>query len=153
MTRFGCIKICSKLKNNFVVLLVFIFLFSLLAPPYAEASFWQERRKAISEHKSRNNPSQLASAKLTSFSSLPTQVPLMNQLPGISSSPSLLYKEGGQKRKRNPILNQASLQIPELVLEKIAGLGTLERVYLSQGQKLSMSHGKLITQKPLVIHI
>ena len=158
MIGFWLKKRNKELKRAVAGIVVFSFMFSTVAAPFAQASFWGDRQKALQEMGNKKKSyTQLASANTVSM--VPSQ--LGNEVSNFTNSlpkeQSALVQSQLRDALRNPWTlrhqkNQTS-QIPAWLWERIAGYGNVEHVYLAKGAQFAFSNGKINSNQPLVIHI
>ena len=160
------------------ILVVTSFLFSSLSAPFVEASFWQERRKAVEDIKnlqatpsSTSEPIQLASAiGLTPFQSNSLFPLSQTQIPANTISQVLEKVKQRSHTNATTHLKHKFQGIPSELVNKVEPYGKIERVYIAKGQELQLKEGKIrvglagntesaranhsnVPSLPLVIHI
>src|SRR3989338_3211649 len=163
--------------------IVFSFLFTTVSAPFAEASLWSERRKAVEELTSgrsggsgeysknigtgrgANNqsstsysPSSDAHLQLVSAAGLPIYQRSLLQGLETQFSPELMKqvmtKVQNRKPQTNRTKNQKQLALPLELVSRIESYGDIERVYLKNHKHIKLEKGKLqIDFQPSVIGI
>ncbi len=136
--------------------LVLSFIFSTVTAPFAQASFWSERRKAVEEYKkstSENLGFQVASA--AGFAGAEIGALGLNsvsnklEMSGIESKLSsqvmnrVMDKVKSRRSSQGTKSNRVSLGLPSELVNRIETYGQIERVYLSKGLNLKMEDHKL----------
>ncbi|MBI2915547.1 MAG: hypothetical protein HYY07_01655, partial [Elusimicrobia bacterium] len=142
------------------------FIFSTVSVPFVQASFWEERKKSIEEYQkgvsAQNKHNNKEYAQLASVAGLSVgQTPLGNGLittqvpvPAMQSnlSPNLM-SEVLKKVKERKVTHKKRSGIPQTLLETIEKYGEIERVHLTQGQKVLEVNGKVEASEPIIIQI
>ncbi|MBI2119687.1 MAG: hypothetical protein HYT97_08685 [Elusimicrobia bacterium] len=156
MIKFWNKKSNKSWKQLTASLVVFCFLFSTLSAPFAQASFWSERRKAVEEYKKSNSQNlgfQVASA--AGFSGAETGALGLNsisnklEMSGIESKLSsqvmnrVMDKVKSRGSSRIAKRDRVSLGLPSELVNRIETYGEIEQVYLSKGMNLKMEVHKL----------
>ncbi|MBI2119690.1 MAG: hypothetical protein HYT97_08700, partial [Elusimicrobia bacterium] len=145
------------------------FLFNILSMPFAEASLWSERRKAVEELASRrsggyqrnkgtggvvNNQSSSSDSsssdahlQLASAAGLPIyQRSLLQGLETQFSSElmqQVIAKVQNRTSQTNHTKSRKQLALPSELVSRIEGYGDIERVYLTNHKHLKLEKGKL----------
>ncbi|MBI2119300.1 MAG: UTP--glucose-1-phosphate uridylyltransferase [Elusimicrobia bacterium] len=180
------IKLWASKQRKFymkatAIVVAFSFLFSSLSAPYADASFWQERKKNVDEFKKKIEPMQLASLPLNlggsgeinldqkNFSSFSLNLAgrdgvdlnLDESLPKIQREAinkisqehlGYLLEKIEEKRHGKKSLREFST-IPHKLRDEIQRYGEIVRVHFAQGKISNDLEGKIEVEAPLVIHI
>ncbi|OGR52501.1 MAG: hypothetical protein A3I11_07705 [Elusimicrobia bacterium RIFCSPLOWO2_02_FULL_39_32] len=181
MIKFWTSKQRKSYKKATTIVVAFLFLFSVLSVPYAEASFWQERKKNVDEFKRVKEPMQLASLSLnpkgagginldqknfSSFSlnlagrdgvdlNLEESLPKIQREDGHKISQEhlgQLLEKIEEKRYGKKSLKE-SLGIPHKMRDEIQRYGEIVRVHFAKGKISSPLQGKIEVEAPLIIHI
>jgi len=120
------------------------FLFTTVAAPFAQASFWEERRQAVENHRQGQEPVQLASA-----------IPSVNPRLGLD----LKTLENSLRQTKNLEFSSRSRSlskeagVPLPLWDILADFGTIEKVSFVRSHSLNIAAGKITSQEPLVIHV
>ncbi|MBI2119309.1 MAG: hypothetical protein HYT97_06760, partial [Elusimicrobia bacterium] len=154
------IKFWTDMKNrswleSTAIILVGALLFTMVAPPFAEANLWSERRKALEEMEKKKEPIQLASlaglpihrpSSLTSLAAELSPEAMKEVMSKVQSRPASSLGKRAAKHK--------SIALPSELVSRIEGYGDIERVYLTNHKHLKLEKGKLqIDFQPSVLGI
>src|SRR3989338_8667578 len=157
---FSLIKFWTDMKNrswleSTAIVLVGALLFSIVAPPFAEANLWSERRNALEEMEKKKEPVQLASlaglpiaspSSLTSLAAELSPEVMKEVMSKVQSMPASSFAKRAAKHK--------SLDLPSELVSRIESYGDIERVYFTNHNHLKIEQGKLqIGFKPSVFWI
>src|SRR3989338_9068541 len=157
---FSLIKFWTDMKNrswleSTAIVLVGALLFSIVAPPFAEANLWSERRNDLEEMEKKKEPVQLASlaglpiaspSSLTSLAAELSPEVMKEVMSKVQSMPASSFAKRAAKHK--------SLDLPSELVSRIESYGDIERVYFTNHNHLKIEQGKLqIGFKPSVFWI
>ncbi|MBI4217602.1 MAG: hypothetical protein HY610_00635, partial [Elusimicrobia bacterium] len=148
--------------------LAFSMLWTTISAPIAQANLWQERRNAVKEYQKKSQERvQLASAQMGSviapqggilaphrIGSDISEIEQSLQQNESRLDIERLYKEAmAESPAQKPLLSGKWAQVPQWLSEKVSRHGTIENVYLNEGQEILQTAGKMDSKTPLIIHL
>ncbi len=163
------IKYWQRKKNRLPLrctasFLLLSFIFTTLSAPFAQASIWDERGRAL-----KRTPTQLASAKMSGAAGIGAAsdawtsgrmgtdiADIEKALLRTNENKSAVSGDFVMKalEKRRASARPGRLNgIPSELWERLSAFGSVQKVHLAQGQDLKWVNGKLQSKSPIVVHL